>query len=58
MDKNMLLDTYDPHGTIRNILVRMSDKWPLLIIYTLAQAEKMRFGDIRWAILNVSQKII
>lgn len=54
----MLLDTYDPHGTIRNILVRMSDKWPLLIIYTLAQAEKMRFGDIRWAILNVSQKII
>lgn len=58
MDRNMILDVYDPQCPIRNILARMSDKWSLLVIYTLAQADKMRFGDIRRAIPDVSQKML
>lgn len=36
----------------------MSDKWSLLVIYTLTQADKMRFGDIRRTIPDVSQKML
>lgn len=58
MDRSMILDAYDPECPIRNILARMSDKWSLLVIYTLTQAEKMRFGDIRRAIPDISQKMM
>lgn len=58
MERDMILDAYDPHCPIRNILARMSDKWSLLVIYTLTQADKMRFGDIRRAIPDVSQKML
>lgn len=58
MDRTMILDAYDPQCPIRNILARMSDKWSLLVIYTLTQAEKMRFGDIRRAIPDISQKML
>lgn len=40
MDRTMILDAYDPQCPIRNILARMSDKWSLLVIYTLSQIEK------------------
>lgn len=36
----------------------MSDKWSLLVIYTLMQADMMRFGDIRRAIPDISQKML
>lgn len=58
MDRTMILDAYDPQCPIRNILARMSDKWSLLVICTLTQADKMRFGDIRRAIPDVSQKML
>ena len=54
----MILDAYDPQCPIRNILARMSDKWSLLVIYTLSQIEKMRFGDLRRAIPDISQKML
>lgn len=56
MNRTTILDAYDPQCPIRNILARMSDKWSLLVIYTLTQAEKMRFGDLRRAIPDISQK--
>lgn len=58
MDRTMILDAYDPQCPIRNILARMSDKWSLLVIYTLSQVEKMRFGDIRRAVPDISQKML
>ena len=58
MDRTMILDAYDPQCPIRNILARMSDKWSLLVIYTLSQIEKMRFGDLRRAIPDISQKML
>ena len=54
MDRTMILDAYDPQCPIRNILARMSDKWSLLVIYALSQVEKMRFGDIRRAVPDIS----
>ncbi len=54
----MILDAYDPQCPIRNILARMSYKWSLLVIYALSQVEKMRFGDIRRAVPDISQKML
>ena len=54
----MILDAYDPQCPIRNILARMSDKWSLLVIYALSQVEQMRFGDIRRAVPDISQKML
>lgn len=54
----MILDAFNPECPIRNVMARMSDKWSLLVIYTLAQSEKMRFGDIRRAIPDISQKML
>lgn len=54
----MILDAYDPKCPIRNVLARMSDKWSLLVIYMLSQEEKMRFGDLRRAIPDISQKML
>ena len=54
----MILDAYDPQCPIRNVLARMSDKWSLLVIYTLTQSEKVRFGNIRRAIPDISQKML
>lgn len=56
--QNNDFDAYDPQCPIRNILARMSDKWSLLVIYTLMQADMMRFGDIRRAIPDISQKML
>ena len=54
----MILDAYDPQCPIRNILARMSDNFSLLVIYALSQVEKMRFGDIRRAVPDISQKML
>lgn len=58
MDRTMILDAYDPHCPIRNILARMSDKWSLLVIYTLTQTETMRFGELKRSIPDISQKML
>ena len=58
MDRTTILDAYDPQCPIRNILARMSDKWSLLVIYTLTRADRMRFGDLRRAIPDISQKML
>ena len=58
MDRTMILDAYDPQCPIRNILSRMSDKWSLLVIYTLTQTDNMRFGELKRAIPDISQKML
>ena len=54
----MILDAYDPQCPIRNILARLGDKWSLLVIYTLSQVERMRFGDLRRSVPDISQKML
>lgn len=42
----------------RNILSRISDKWSILVIFTLEQTAVMRFGELQRAIPYISQKML
>lgn len=47
-----------PQCPIRNILARISDKWSLLILYTLNTRLTMRFSSLRREIPDISQKML
>ena len=47
-----------PDCPIRNILARFSDKWSLLILYTLSRKPAMRFNSLRREIPDISQKML
>lgn len=47
-----------PDCPIRNILARFSDKWSLLIIYTLSSNATMRYNALRHSIPDISQKML
>lgn len=47
-----------PDCPIRNILARFSDKWSLLILYTLNLQPTMRYNALRKAIPDISQKML
>lgn len=47
-----------PTCPIRNILSRFSDKWSLLILYTLNLQPTMRFNAMRREIPDISQKML
>lgn len=47
-----------PSCPIRNILARFSDKWSLLILYTLNLQSTMRFNALRKEIPDISQKML
>ncbi|MDE7074447.1 MAG: helix-turn-helix transcriptional regulator [Odoribacter sp.] len=60
MNGIMMEDVVFPECPIRNILARISNKWSLLVIYTLDSAEKeaMRFKELQRKIPDVSQKML
>lgn len=43
---------------IRNILSRISDKWSMLVIFTLNQSTSARFSALRKSIPDISQKML
>lgn len=47
-----------PECPIRNILARISDKWSMLVLYTLHDGGVMRFGELRRNIPDISQKVL
>ena len=47
-----------PDCPIRNILARISDKWSILILFTLNQSELMRFNALQKNIPDISQKML
>lgn len=49
-----------PDCPIRNVLARICDKWSLLVIYMMKEHhdEAMRFGEIKKAIPDISQKML
>lgn len=47
-----------PDCPIRNILARLSDKWSLLILYTLSVQPATRYNELRRAIPDISQKML
>lgn len=51
-------ETFVRDCPIRNILSRISDKWSILVIFTLEQTAVMRFGELQRAIPDISQKML
>ena len=47
-----------PDCPIRNILARISDKWSILILFTLNQSELLRFNAFQKNIPDISQKML
>lgn len=60
MDRTTIEDALFPDCPIRNILARISDKWSLLVIYTLDRAGQnaVRFRELQRAIPDISQKML
>lgn len=60
MNRNTIEDALFPDCPIRNILARISDKWSLLIIYTLNRSEPkpVRFKELQRSIPDISQKML
>lgn len=51
-------EEFYPGCPIRNILARFSDKWSLLVLYTLNLQPTMRFNALRREIPDISQKML
>ena len=47
-----------PDCPIRNILARISDKWSILVLFTLNQSTLMRFTALQKNIPDISQKML
>lgn len=56
--KHIMNEELFPSCPIRNILSRFSDKWSLLILYTLDLQPTMRFNALRRGIPDISQKML
>ncbi len=56
----MIKDKAFPDCPIRNVLVRITDKWSMLVIYTLQSrnGRAMRFSELRKSIPDISQKML
>lgn len=47
-----------PDCPIRNVISHITDKWSLLVLYTLEQKEMLRFKDLWRQIPDISQKML
>ncbi len=47
-----------PDCPIRNILARISDKWSMLVLFTLRQSPVMRFTVLQKSIPDITQKML
>jgi DNA-binding HxlR family transcriptional regulator len=58
MERNTIRSEVYPGCPIRNVLSRISDKWSMLILYTLNQYPTMRFSALQKDICDISQKML
>lgn len=60
MKRNTIEDKLFPDCPIRNILARISDKWSLLVIFTLHNSGKaaVRFKELQREMPDISQKML
>ncbi len=58
MERNFNKNELYPDCPIRNILNRISDKWTLLVMYTLNGHESLRFRDLAAELEDISQKML
>lgn len=52
------IDEFMPSCPIRNILSRVSDKWSMLILYTLNKKGILRFNELQTELPDISQKML
>lgn len=58
MERHFNKNELYPDCPIRNILNRISDKWTLLVLYTLNGHAPMRFKDLSAELKDISQKML
>ncbi|WP_289158068.1 helix-turn-helix domain-containing protein [uncultured Muribaculum sp.] len=58
MERQFYKNELYPDCPIRNILNHISDKWTLLVLYTLNGHEPMRFKDLSAELQDISQKML
>ena len=58
MVRTETLNELYPDCPIRNILARISDKWSILVLFTLNQSTLMRFNTLQKNIPDISQKML
>lgn len=58
MKRTTLVDAFDPKCPIRNILARFSEKWGLLVMYTLTLKPRTRFNELRKEIPDISARML
>jgi DNA-binding HxlR family transcriptional regulator len=58
MERNFNKNELHPDCPIRNILNRISDKWTLLVLYTLNGRGPMRFKELSSELDDISQKML
>ena len=58
MDKKEILNATFPDCPVRNVISRITDKWSLLVLYTLERQEVLRFNDLWRQIPDISQKML
>ncbi len=58
MSKKKILDATFPNCPIRNVISHITDKWSLLVLYTLEQNNVLRFSDLWRQIPDISQKML
>ena len=59
MTKNQVTDPLFPECPVRNVLVRIGDKWSILVLLTLDGTKRpMRFKALQAAIPDISQKML
>lgn len=60
MKRTAVEDSRFPACPVRNILSRLCDKWSLLVLYLLNRADtgRMRFGELKQAMPDISQKML
>lgn len=58
MKKEEIQSAIFPDCPIRNVISHITDKWSLLVLYTLEQKEVLRFKDLWREIPDISQKML
>ncbi len=58
MDSHFNKNELYPDCPIRNILNRISDKWTLLVLYTLNGHESLRFKDLTAELTDISERML
>ncbi len=58
MERNFNKSELHPDCPIRNILNRISDKWTLLVLYTLSSRDTIRYVELKEDLPDISPKML